>query len=168
MQDMHAQEFMYEAVQVAYAPADPSATAAAAACLLSSTGSSLSAAAAGLGVAQQAAALGLPHVQLDTPAGISTSPYAAASATESGLPGLAKTLAAETGLAVLLQQQEAAVPRIALQTQHVKGQQPVFREINSRWVGRLVVPLHLAAFTICFTTPPCSTCCLSRQLPEAC
>lgn len=129
MQDMHAQEIMYEAVQVADTPAG--ASAAAAACLLSSSGGSFSAAAAGLGVAQQAAAMGLPHLQLDTPAGISASPYAAALA-ESALPGLAKTLAVETGMAVLMQQQEAAVARIALQTQHVKGQQPAFNEQDSR------------------------------------
>eukprot|EP00883_Tetradesmus_obliquus_P011533 jgi/Sobl393_1/4315/SZX67650.1 len=129
-EDMHAQEIMYEAVQVANTPADLSA-ATAAACLLSSSGSSFSAAAAGLGVAQQAAAMGLPHVQLNTPAGISASPYAAALA-ESALPGLAKTLAAETGMAVLLQQQEAAVARIALQTEHVKGQQPAFNEQDNR------------------------------------
>jgi hypothetical protein len=129
---MHGQDIMYEAVQVADAPAGPPSSSAAAACLLSSSASSFAAAAAALAAAQQAAALGLPSVQLDAPAGSSATPYAAAVA-NSPLPGLAKTLAAETGVAVLLQQQqEAAATRVALQTKLTIGQQPSFNELDTR------------------------------------
>jgi hypothetical protein len=124
---------MYEAVQVADTPADLAAAAAAAApCLLSSNGSSFAAAAAGLGVAQQAAAWGLPRLQLDTPASFSSSPYGAAAAA-SGVPGLAKTLAAEAGVSVLLQQQDQEAARIALLTGVGKTPQPLFSELDSRY-----------------------------------
>jgi hypothetical protein len=123
---------MYEAVQVADAPADLAAAAAAAPCFLSSSGSSFATAAAGLGVAQQAAALGLRRLQLDTPASFSSSPYGAAAAA-SGVPGLAKTLAAEAGLSVLLQQQqEEEAACIALLTGVGKTPQPLFSELDSR------------------------------------
>jgi hypothetical protein len=144
LQDMHAQAVMYEAVQVADAPADLAAAAAvaivAAPCLLSSSGSSFAATAAGLGVAQQAAGLGLPRVQLDTPASSSTSPYGAAFA-EAGLPGLAKTLAVEAGMSVLLQQQEEAAARIALQTGRDRTPLPLFSELDTRFVVTAILSM---------------------------
>lgn len=125
---------MYQAVQVAYTPAAPGplSTHDAACLLTSNTNSDFAAAAAGLAVAQQAAALGVARMQVSVPAATTTA------AIGSGIPGLAKTLAVETGMTVQLQQQEqqtAAHTGYALQVHGSSSSsrgRPAFSEGNNR------------------------------------
>lgn len=125
---------MYQTVQVADIPAatyllaDPAvAEPPPPGCSLTFAADSMAAAAAGLAVMQQAAAMRVQAAQLQA--------AHARSASAAGLPGLMKSWAVEAaGSVVLRQQQQQQGSAVLHLSSGTAGRLPVFTEQQTRWV----------------------------------
>lgn len=128
LQDLHAQEMMYQAVYVADQPAGhASAAPAGPSCWFSANDdTSLHAATAGLALALQAAKLGVFNMRL-TGAG--------SKCIASGLSGLLKSLAAETSTSVTVQQDamvEGPAANFMMRQADSGSIQPLITELDMR------------------------------------